>query len=128
MNPSLIRVCDAAQLADGGDGVRFTVPGAGGPAAAFAIRHGGRVHAYLNRCAHVGVELDWVEGRFLDGDGRWLICSAHGALYEPSSGACAGGPCAGRGGLRELQLIEIGGVVYRRPEPWEAGGAGSAPA
>ena len=28
-------------------------------------------------------------------DGRALICSTHGALYEPDTGLCTAGPCAG---------------------------------
>jgi len=69
---------------------------------------------YLNRCAHTGLELDWVPGRFLDSERRWLICAAHGALYEPGSGACAAGPCAGRGDLVAVAVLEIDGVVYWR--------------
>jgi nitrite reductase/ring-hydroxylating ferredoxin subunit len=58
------RLCDSSQLVDGGRGVRFDLPdpdrlGAGGTAPAFVVRHAGRVFAYLNRCGHVSVELDW---------------------------------------------------------------------
>ena len=52
----------------------------------FAVRHAGRVHGYLNRCAHVAMELDWQEGVFFDFDGRDLICSTHGATYDAASG------------------------------------------
>jgi nitrite reductase/ring-hydroxylating ferredoxin subunit len=83
---------------------------------AFAVRHQGRVVAYLNRCAHVAMELDWLAGRFFDSDGQALLCATHGAAYDPSDGRCVGGPCAGRGGLRRLQVVEEGGVVYWRPD------------
>jgi nitrite reductase/ring-hydroxylating ferredoxin subunit len=125
---ALIRLCDAALLVDGGAGLRFEVPHGGRLAAAFAIRHEGRVHAYLNRCAHVGVELDWVDGQFFDADSLWLVCAAHGAAYDPATGACAGGPCAGRGGLWPLRVVEKDGVVYRREEAGEPEGAGAGPA
>ncbi|HEV3019719.1 MAG TPA: Rieske 2Fe-2S domain-containing protein [Burkholderiaceae bacterium] len=119
MRPGLIRVCESAALTDGGDGVRFSVtPQRNGPTA-FAVRNRGRVFGYLNRCAHTGLELDWTEGRFLDSERRWLICAAHGALYEPVTGACAGGPCTGRGALVPLALVEIDGVVYWRPDRGE---------
>jgi nitrite reductase/ring-hydroxylating ferredoxin subunit len=103
-------ICPSAALADGGDGVRFEVRRGGAPHPAFAIRHGGRVYAYLNRCAHVGVELDWLPGRFFDADGMVLICSTHGALYDPASGACLGGPCRG-GALAAIPVDEVDGAV-----------------
>ena len=116
----LIRICEAAALTDGGDGVRFSLTDGGIEQQAFVLRFQGQVVAYLNRCAHTGLELDWIAGRFLDAEGRWLICAAHGALYEPTTGGCAAGPCVGRGPLVPVPVVEIDGVVYRR-----AGGASS---
>ena len=103
-------VCPSAALVDGGDGVRFELRWAGVLEQAFAIRYEGRVHAYVNRCAHVGVELDWQPGRFFDADGLVLICSTHGALYDPRTGSCLGGPCRG-GRLIPIQVAEVGGEV-----------------
>ena len=88
-------ICASDALIDGGPGVRFEIGGADGPDPAFVIRHAGRVHAYLNRCAHVGVQLDWQEGRFFDPETGLLICATHGALYDPASGVCLDGPCRG---------------------------------
>jgi nitrite reductase/ring-hydroxylating ferredoxin subunit len=56
-------ICRADALVDGGPGVRFSVAQNGSEAPAFAIRHCGRVFAYLNRCAHVPIELDWQGNR-----------------------------------------------------------------
>ncbi len=106
-------VCPSAVLVDGGDGVRFEVRRGGAPHPAFAIRTEGRVHAYLNRCAHLGVELDWQPGRFFDADGMVLICSTHGALYDPATGGCLGGPCRGAG-LVPVPVDEIDGEVVLR--------------
>lgn len=106
----LRKICDSTALVDGGDGVRFTVNRGAGPRSAFAVRYHGRVHAYLNSCTHLGVELDWEPGRFFDRDRRWLMCATHGALYHPATGACAGGPC--RGGLLKLPVIEKNNAVY----------------
>jgi nitrite reductase/ring-hydroxylating ferredoxin subunit len=111
----LIAVCRAAQLADGGPGVRFEVVVGAEPAAAFVVRHRGRVFGYLNRCAHVATELDWIAGQFFDAEGETLVCATHGAAYDPASGKCVGGPCAGRGGLRPLPVVEDGDVIYWRP-------------
>lgn len=108
-------VCASSDLADGGDGLRFDVESKGETAPAFAIRYGGRVYAYLNRCAHIAMELDWKPGKFLDAEGEYLICSTHGALYAPESGACRGGPCRGAG-LTRLDVFEVDGRVYMRKD------------
>ena len=104
------KICDSGDLVEGGDGVRFTVRRGNESLPAFAVRYGSRVHAYLNRCAHLGVELDWEPGRFFDIERRWLICAMHGALYQPATGACVGGPCGG--GLFKLPVIEKNNAVY----------------
>jgi len=104
-------LCAGGDLVDGGDGIRFELERAGETVPAFAIRHGGRVHAYLNRCAHIAMELDWNPGKFFDAEGEYLICSTHGALYAPDSGACRGGPCRGAG-LTRLHVFEADGKVY----------------
>lgn len=106
-------ICASSDLADGGDGLRFDVACKGETTPAFAIRYGGRVYAYLNRCAHIAMELDWKPGKFLDAEGEYLICSTHGALYAPESGACRGGPCRGAG-LTRLDVFEADGRVYMR--------------
>ena len=104
-------ICEGAALRDGGDGVRFEVEYFGETAPAFVVRHAGRVVGYLNRCAHVAMELDWRPGQFFDSEGRDLICSTHGAVYAASSGRCLGGPCAGAPLVR-LQVEERDGRVY----------------
>jgi nitrite reductase/ring-hydroxylating ferredoxin subunit len=104
-------ICAGGELAEGGDGVRFELEWEGETAPAFAIRHGGRVRAYLNRCAHIAMELDWKQGKFFDTDREYLICSTHGALYAPESGACRGGPCRGAK-LVGLNVFEADGNVY----------------
>ncbi len=110
-----IAVCASSELHDGGRAVAFEVLYAGQPARAFAIRYLGRVHAYLNRCTHVPMEMDYQEGRFFDDSGRWLLCATHGAAYAPDTGACAGGPC--RGGLVRVPVSEEGGVVRWHTAP-----------
>jgi nitrite reductase/ring-hydroxylating ferredoxin subunit len=104
-------ICASGELSEGGDGVRFEIEWNGEFAPAFAIRHGGRVYGYINRCAHIAMELDWTPGKFFDADGEYLICSTHGALYAPESGACRGGPCRGAK-LAGLNVFEADGSVY----------------
>ena len=50
------------------------------------------------------MEMDWQPNRFFDDTGRWLLCGTHGAVYQPDTGECAGGPC--RGGLVKIALTE----------------------
>ncbi|MGQ0577582.1 MAG: Rieske (2Fe-2S) protein [Betaproteobacteria bacterium] len=104
-------ICAAGDLPERGKGVRFTVDSAGGPATAFAVRYRGQVYGYVNRCAHVGVELDWQPGEFFDVSGLYLVCSTHGAAYLPDTGYCAGGPCKGQK-LNKLPIVEQDGQVY----------------
>ena len=89
------RICASKLLRNGGSGVRFAVIYRGQVEPAFAVRHADRAVAYLNRCAHRHVELDWEQGNFFDVEGRLLVCATHGALYEPLSGFCVAGPCRG---------------------------------
>jgi nitrite reductase/ring-hydroxylating ferredoxin subunit len=104
-------LCDSAQLVDGGDGFRFEVQYFGAPQAAFAVRFEGQAHAYLNRCAHVPMELDWQPGKFFEDDRRYLMCATHGAIYEPASGVCTAGPCRGAK-LIKLAVTEQDGQIY----------------
>jgi nitrite reductase/ring-hydroxylating ferredoxin subunit len=108
--PQKIALCDSAALHNGGDAVPFEVLYFGRPCPAFAIRYGDRVYAYLNRCTHVPVEMDYQPNRFFDLTGHALICATHGATYSPSTGACRGGPC--RGGLTRIDVSECDGVVH----------------
>jgi nitrite reductase/ring-hydroxylating ferredoxin subunit len=107
-------VCNSHDLTDGGRAVSFDVVYAGQTCRAFAVRYQGQTHAYLNRCSHVAMEMDWQPDRFFDDTGRWLLCATHGATYEPDTGACAGGPC--RGALVKIELMERDGVVHWRSQ------------
>lgn len=117
MSPGMteIAICNGDALHDGGAGVRFPVTAHGGDATGFVIRFRGQVHAYLNRCAHVPIELDWNEGAFFESTGLYLMCATHGAIYLPDSGRCAGGPCRG-GALRKISVIERDGQIFWQPD------------
>ena len=104
-----IALCSATELREGARAVPFDVVYGGQTCRAFAVRFGGVAQAYLNRCTHVAMEMDFQPDRFFDTSGRWLVCAAHGAVYQPATGECVGGPC--RGGLVKITLSEQGGVV-----------------
>ena len=105
-------ICRVDQLVDGGRAVRFEaalaepareLPG-------FAISYGRQVYAYVNSCPHRGTELDWQAGEVFDETGLYLVCATHGALFEPDSGLCIGGPCFGAH-LRPLAIKVVGGDI-----------------
>jgi nitrite reductase/ring-hydroxylating ferredoxin subunit len=110
-----VLICAADEVLEGGRGIRFPVIAFSDKATGFVVRYGGKLHAYLNRCAHVPIELDWAEGEFFESSGLYLMCSTHGAIYVPESGFCAGGPCKG-GRLRPITVCEEDGKVYWTPD------------
>ena len=77
---------------------------------AFVINHDGQYRAYVNRCAHVGTPLDLWPNEFTSEDGRTIVCATHGALYDPATGVCTAGPCAGDR-LTSLPLRSDGEVL-----------------
>jgi nitrite reductase/ring-hydroxylating ferredoxin subunit len=107
-------VCRSSALAEGGIGHVFDLLEYGLPARAFVVRFEGRAVGYLNRCAHVPAELDWQPGKFFDDTGRWLVCSIHGAVYDPAHGDCVAGPCV-RKRLKPIAVAEWDGQVYWYP-------------
>ena len=118
-------ICEAAALAEGGAGVRFDWPPAGGAGKGFVVRHDGCPRAYVNRCPHLGVELDCQPGQFFEETGLYLVCSTHGAIFEPGSGLCVAGPCRGA----RLQAIAVseheGGILINDDIPESVPGDGS---
>ena len=125
-------LCAAVELEERGRAWVWDVLEYGRPARAFALRFDGEVHGYLNRCVHVPTEMDWQPGEFLDMEKRVILCSIHGAEYEPSDGRCVGGPC-GRGQLTPLHVGESDGWVHWypsrdiRPVPFDAPPSESSP-
>lgn len=104
-------ICESSALADGGKGVRFRLRERDRDEKGFAIRFCGIVHAFVNVCPHAGTELDWNPGDFFDESTSYLVCSTHGALFEPSTGHCVAGPCRGAA-LQRIDVSERDGYVY----------------
>lgn len=113
---ALIRICDAGALHESDRGVRFDVDVGGRAATGFVLRWRGRAVGFLNQCAHVAMELDWMPGEFLDSGREFIMCATHGAIYDPATGHCLGGPCQGRGGLRRIAIVERDGAVWWAPD------------
>jgi nitrite reductase/ring-hydroxylating ferredoxin subunit len=66
----------------------------------FVLNVGGALHAYVNRCRHVPMGLDWVENQFFTEDGQFIQCATHGAYYVPETGECVAGPPCGKSLVR----------------------------
>src|SRR5260370_22122094 len=75
-----------------GESLKFLMPIRGADEECFLINFGGEFHAYVNRCRHVPMAMDWVDNQFFAEDGRYLMCQTHNAYYEPASGECVAGP------------------------------------
>jgi nitrite reductase/ring-hydroxylating ferredoxin subunit len=103
-------LCSSEQLKDSAPAVAFEVAYFGRSEAAFAVRFRGHVHAYLNRCSHVAMEMDYQPNDFFDSTGQWLMCATHGAMYDPITGQCRMGPC--RGGLIKIEVSEANNQVH----------------
>ncbi len=83
---------------------------------AMLLNFEGKLYAYFNRCRHIGIALDWLDNQFFSRDKRYLICANHGAIYEPRTGECVWGPCAGESLYRVQLEIEGEEVFARCPE------------
>ncbi len=89
----------------------FSLGGGDWPVRGFIVRDGTAVHAYLNRCAHMALPLNMLPNRFLTHDGSLILCTAHGALFEKSTGYCVAGPCPGQSLTRVPIEVAAGCVM-----------------
>lgn len=76
----------------------------------FIVNFDGNYYAYVNHCSHAGTPLDWWPNEFFTDDRRFLRCGTHRSLFEPDTGKCAGGPCAG-GSLFPLHVQVVDGRI-----------------
>jgi nitrite reductase/ring-hydroxylating ferredoxin subunit len=74
------------------------------------VNQDGVLHGYRNSCPHVGVGLDWGDGKCKTAPNQ-LMCAMHGALFEADTGLCTDGPCAGESLRRVPVRVEGGKVV-----------------
>jgi nitrite reductase/ring-hydroxylating ferredoxin subunit len=102
-----------------GTSKKFTLHCNGKSVPALLINYEGELYAYLNRCRHIGISLDWVDNDFFTEDKRHLICANHGATYEPKTGICVWGPCAGASLFKVPLEIEKNKIYARCPEAAE---------
>lgn len=82
-----------------------------GPADLIVIRQREGVRAWKNVCPHQGRLLNWAPGRFLRDERGYLVCAAHGAVFELERGDCVSGPCRGAA-LTPVRLQITSGDVF----------------
>jgi nitrite reductase/ring-hydroxylating ferredoxin subunit len=87
-------ICRVDELADR-SGRGFTVTLAGAETAIIVVRLGATIRAYVNRCPHLAMNLDWQPDHFFDFERKHILCGMHGALFRVADGACVYGPCVG---------------------------------
>lgn len=97
----------------------FSFPGAVIPDEWFLVRYADKVYAYRNLCPHAGRFLNWKPDAFLTRDLTLIMCSGHGALFDPENGNCIAGAALGQA-LESLAVTVEAGVVMVEA-PLEAG-------
>lgn len=84
----------------------------------FAVRgRDGEWRAYVNVCPHRLQPVDVGDGKLFNARGE-IECGAHGARFDPDTGACVGGPCEGSA-LSPLPIEVRGGQVRPKPDSQE---------
>lgn len=107
-------ICRADELPDAPGTLCRQVDGAHGAFPLLLVHDEGGLRAYVNACPHQYLPLDYRAARVMSADGRRLICSAHGAVFDARSGA----PCAGNSdgstlaeGLAPVPVVIRDGMV-----------------
>lgn len=82
---------------------------------AFVLNYRGNFYAYVNRCCHIPMAMDWVDNQFFTDDSAHVQCATHGALYDPATGECVAGPPLGRCLVPVPLLIRDGQIFAACP-------------
>ena len=101
-----VLLCPLDAVPDGG----ACVASAGRADDVVIVRRGQQAWAYINRCPHFSVCLDYEPGDVLTYDGQVLMCAHHSALFRFEDGLCIEGPCAGAA-LTPVAICIVGGEV-----------------
>jgi nitrite reductase/ring-hydroxylating ferredoxin subunit len=109
--PAGVRLCALTDLGD--PGARNFVLAIGGLRFhGFVVRNGDAVSGFVDRCPHMGLPLAKTLDDYLSPDGH-VVCGWHGAIFEPVSGACLGGPCVGAS-LTAWPVGVVDGLIVTR--------------
>ena len=85
----------------------------------FVVNVDGMFHAFLNACPHYAASasapLAWRNDQYLNPAATHIVCAAHGARFEPSSGLCVSGPCVGKA-LTRVEIVTSSDGKLRLPK------------
>ena len=85
-----------------------------------ALKKDAAVYLYVNRCPHLGLNLEFQPHDFLNYDETYIQCSTHGAMFSLDTGECVLGPCKGES-LQEIGFtLEDGQIILTEPLPLAA--------
>ena len=116
-SPSAVKAIARVGEIASGRTKKFLLDCGGTEVEGFVLNVGGEHHAWVNRCRHVPMSLDWVENQFFTEDRQFVQCATHGAYYVPETGECIAGPPCGRSLVRIPLRIAEGQIVAEDPGP-----------
>ena len=109
--PAGVKLCALTELADPG-ARNFVLQIGGRRFHGFVVRGGESVSGFVDRCPHMGLPLAKTLDDYLAPDGH-VVCGWHGAIFDPVSGGCLGGPCAGAS-LTAWPVHVVDGLIVTR--------------
>ncbi|MFK3973303.1 Rieske (2Fe-2S) protein [Pseudomonas sp. NPDC087358] len=92
MNPLVL--CELDEIIDGGAMELLDHPYPV-PEALVIVRRGQKAWAYINRCPHFSVPLNYQPQIFCTYRSAILMCAHHSAMFRFEDGLCVDGPCKG---------------------------------
>jgi nitrite reductase/ring-hydroxylating ferredoxin subunit len=113
-----VRLCHLSELPDGGS--RGFDPLGEGRDTMFVVRRGSVLHAYRDACPHIdGAPMAWRKNAYLNAEGTRIVCFAHGAQFEITTGECTLGPCLGQALDPVAVTVDEDGQVHALIPPSE---------
>lgn len=88
-------VIDTLEAIGIGDARGYRLATPAGHFRGFVVRTPAGVRGYVDRCPHMGLPLARKPDAYLSPDRAFIACGWHGALFDPDTGQCRGGPCLG---------------------------------
>ena len=108
----IVRLCHLRDLPLNGS--RGFDPRGDGQDSVFIVVRDGKPLAYANACPHHGTPMAWRKDEYLNASGDRIVCAAHGAQFDISTGICTLGPCLGDA-LTPIEIhIERDGEIHAR--------------
>ena len=93
-------------------------------AQALLFQFSGQIYAYINHCMHMHRPLNCQQDAVFDRERRWLRCSMHGFLFEPTTGVCISPVCEGQA-LQSIKVEEQNGTIVFKEKHFQVLGVHS---